>query len=114
MLIILLLTFYIVYLYLFSISNNNKSKDTRNISIYKNGKLYLKSLTEQEKEILRLYIDNKTKTQKFKTDNGVVMGLIKNNIIYKSSQSATGYMEFPYNIEDWIWIYLNKNKNLLK
>ncbi len=78
------------------------------------GKKYLKTLSEEEKEILRRFFDNNKKTQRLRLQSGVVQGLQMHNIIFPASNISTRLLEVDFNVEDWAWEYLNKNPHLLR
>ena len=72
-------------------------------------------LTDEEKEVLKGYISNKSYTQALSLDSGVVGGLIDDEIIYKSSdfpKSSSGFV-FDFNINKAVFEYLNANKELI-
>jgi hypothetical protein len=78
----------------------------------KGAKERLHNLTAEEREILRGYIGNGTKTQLLDIQSGVVNELEEVFIIYRSSN--IGHLsEWSYNIQPWAWDYLNKNLELL-
>nr|DAL55178.1 MAG TPA_asm: Super-infection exclusion protein B [Caudoviricetes sp.] len=78
------------------------------------GKRKIKQLTPEEKSILRYYIQEQTRTQTLPFNDGVVAELSNLAIIYRASSLSLGGVEFDYNLNDWAWKYLNKNKDLLK
>jgi len=65
----------------------------------------LDNLTEQEKQILRPYIYDQTKTQKFGLDNGVVQGLVSAGVLYRSVKAGNP-LSWPHNINEHAWNYL--------
>jgi len=72
----------------------------------------LHNLTAEEREILRGYIGNGTKTQLLDIQSGVVNELEEVFIIYRSSN--IGHLSgWSYNIQPWAWDYLNKHLELL-
>lgn len=72
----------------------------------------LHCLSEPEKEVLRGYIDNGTKTCYLSIQDGVVGSLRAHGIIYRGS--TVGKMDrWAYNIQPWAWEYLNANPELL-
>ena len=73
----------------------------------------LEHLTQEEKEILREYIFNQSKTQVLDLADGVVQGLVHAKIIDQASPLGSLADGFAYNIQPWAWNYLNKNKHLL-
>jgi hypothetical protein len=78
----------------------------------KNGKVRLHNLTEDERDILKHYVGNGTKTQYLDIQSGVVSEIENNFIIYRSSN--IGHLqEWSYNIQPWAWDYLNKHPDLL-
>ena len=85
----------------------------KNKKIMKQRQKYLKNLTKEEKEILHAYIHKNTKTNYYKLDNGIVSGLVHNEILYLSTQ-AFHPSSVPYNMQPWAWEYLNENTELLK
>lgn len=82
----------------------------------RNQEKYLQKLSEDEKVILRCYINNGTKTQLLSFNCGKHAQLETDNVIYRASTVSTGpsyNMRFAYNITPWAWEYLNRNKALL-
>jgi hypothetical protein len=80
------------------------------------GKKRLKTLTNEEKEILREYILRQTRTIHLDHRSGVVSGLVTSGIIYRSSNISSwehGSFAFAHNIQPWAWNYLNKNHSYL-
>jgi len=73
----------------------------------------LHRLTEDEKKILRFYIAQQTKTNVLRWDDGVVNGLVAEQIIFQSSEYGSVLDGFPYNITDFAWDYLHKHIYLL-
>jgi hypothetical protein len=73
----------------------------------------LHSLTEDEKQILRFYISQQTKTNVLRYDDGVVQGLESAGVIRRSSTLGTLMEGFAYNITDFAWNYLNEHHELL-
>lgn len=78
------------------------------------GKKKLNNLTSIEKKTLSAYIENQSRTQNLPMNNGVVAELEYTNIIYRSTKISCVGTIFPYNLNDWAWDYLNRNKELLK
>lgn len=74
----------------------------------------LKRLTEEEKQILRHYIWGQTKSNTLRFDDGVVQGLVAENIIFQASSMGNVLEGFAYNISDTAWKYLNKHPALLR
>lgn len=87
------------------------------ISYLKKRQKRLHCLTKQEKEILKRYIFNETRTDYFNCNDGVIKGLEIESIIFRSSNVSSmsyGTFSFSYNIQPWAWDYLNKNTDLLE
>ena len=79
------------------------------------NKYLLENLSKDEKELLREYIDNDTKTRNFSYRNGVAMGLKSCNILFISSNLSRGpRLMFPFNIQPWAWEMLKRNPKYLK
>ena len=74
----------------------------------------LHSLTEAEKQILRYYIENRTRTNKLRYDDGVVQGLAAAGIIYQASKLGYLVTGFAYNISEIAWDQLNLYPELLE
>lgn len=67
----------------------------------KNIESYLKQLTEDEKNILRVYINETKRSHPFHISDGIVAGLINKNILYRATFTGIpGSHNFPYNIQD--------------
>ncbi|SRR5258708_3293783 len=75
---------------------------------------YLHDLTVEEKTILKRYIESNTKTQYLDRENGITRGLEIHKIIYDASSSGTSLNSWPYNIQPWVWRYLNRHPRLLE
>ena len=78
----------------------------------KRAKQRLHNLTGEEREILRNYIGNGTKTQYLDMQSGVVHEMENDFIIYRSSNIGQ-LQEWSYNIQPWAWYYLNEHPELL-
>ena len=69
----------------------------------------LHRLSDEEREILWLYISKKTKSCMFNSEDGVVEGLHSKGLIYIAFlTSTTG--KFPYNIDERVWDYLHEHQ----
>jgi hypothetical protein len=77
------------------------------------GIAHLNNLTEDEKQILRYFIQFSTRASMLRYDDGVVQGLAHRGIIYQSSSMGNVFQGFPYNISDWAWDYLQVNPDVL-
>jgi hypothetical protein len=73
----------------------------------------LHQLTEDEKQILRFYFLKRTKTNILRIDDGVVQGLVKAGIIYRSADVGNMLEGFAHNITDFAWNYVNEHLDLL-
>ena len=73
----------------------------------------LHSLTPRERDILRRYIEEETRTQYLDITDGVVRGLRSEAIIYQSANISVGHTVFAHNIQPWAWDYLTENPNLV-
>jgi hypothetical protein len=85
-----------------------------NLKMRQDIKRYLRGLTEEEKEILRFYISQQTRTNSLSPDDGVVNGLEHAGIIYQATFYGSILNGHPFNITPHAWGYLNKNKFLLE
>ena len=77
------------------------------------SKKYLYTLSQPEKEFLREYFDNDTKTQHHNYGSGVASGLEASKIICRASNMAVFHRTFAYNIQPWVWKYLKAHPELL-
>ena len=73
----------------------------------------LHSLTQEERGVLRGYIAEDKRTQYFDISDGVVQGLFLEGILFKPS-NISSYITMAYNIQPWVWDYLNKHPDLVK
>ncbi|MCW9011045.1 superinfection exclusion B family protein [Marinobacter sp.] len=73
-------------------------------------------LTEEEKELLKGFVENRTRSMNLSMKNGVVLGLEKRQFIIRTGNLGTDAlsMSFPYAIQPWAWEYLNKHPELLE
>lgn len=67
----------------------------------------LRSLTEDEKQILRYYLENNTRANTLRVDDGVVQGLVASRIIFRSASMGSVIEGFAHNISDLAWDYLH-------
>ena len=74
----------------------------------------LDRLTPAEKDVLRPYLKEKTRTQYFQLGDGVVAELVTARILHSFNVSAPGGMSWAHNIQPWAWDHLNKHPDLLK
>jgi hypothetical protein len=71
-------------------------------------------LTEDEKQILRFYISEKTRTNTLSIEDGVVQELVSERIIYRSASVGSMLEGFAHNISDIAWDYLDDYPQLLE
>lgn len=74
----------------------------------------LHNLTPGERLILRRYIENQTRTQWLRLDDGVARELTVERIIRRASTQGHVLKGFPHNIDPWVWDYLNKSPELIQ
>jgi hypothetical protein len=74
----------------------------------------LRGLTEDEKQILRFYLTKQTKTNYLNIMDGITQGLESKGIIERMPVATHEVGMFAYNISDFCWKYLNKNRGLLE
>lgn len=72
----------------------------------------LHDLTPHEKIILKKYIDHETRTQYLSIGDGVVSGLVHEEILYRSVNIGN-LSGFAYNIQPWAFDYLRQHPELL-
>ncbi len=73
----------------------------------------LHSLTNEEKQILRGFIKDDSRTSWFRDDNAVARGLADDSVLYIPSVNTNQFNEIAYNIQDWARLHLKKNPELL-
>lgn len=100
---------------LYSWSKNtieSRQKHTRRLE---STRKRLHNLTEDEKDLLRRYTQNGTRTQYFPIGDGVVRGLEVAGIIYIPGGSMVGSLltGVAYNLKDVAWDYLQKHPEVL-
>lgn len=76
------------------------------------GRKRLQSLNPTEKEILRYYIQNQTRSQSLPIQDGTVNALQREKIIIRGSSLGSLY-SFDFIIQPWAWEYLNEHPELL-
>lgn len=114
-------------LFLFSISFfaayclNGLWKVFLGVWLHEKGKIFFlkreaKNLTFEEKQILKIFIENKTRSANFSMKNGVVLGLQQRGFIVRAGNLGTDShsMSFPFSIQPWAWQHLNNNPELLE
>lgn len=73
----------------------------------------LHDLTAHEKLILKRYLDQNTRTQYLNVADGVVTGLVHEEILYRSTNIGHLLTGFAYNIQPWAFDYLRQHPELL-
>jgi len=54
------------------------------------------------------------RTQYFEISDGIVQGLFLEGILFRPSNVSSHYTTWAYNIQPWVWDYLNKHPDLVK
>lgn len=78
------------------------------------GRERLHDLTPREKEILRGYIQNETRSLKIRVTNKTIHSLVQSGIIHQASKIGTLQGGHPFNIRKWAWEYLHDHPELLE
>ena len=73
----------------------------------------LHDLSDDEKEVLRHYLQNNTRTHTLDCTDGVATALEHARIIYRASNLSQGYTDFAYNIQQWAHDYLREHPEVL-
>lgn len=73
----------------------------------------LACLSEDEKQILRFYVAQNTRTNTLRIHDGVVQGLASAGIIRLAGRSGTALDGFAYNIAEVVWDELQEDPHLL-
>lgn len=90
-----------------------RARKCRDLRAYR---VALTTLSRQEKEVLRRYLDSGSKTQLLSYTGGIASSLEAAGIIYRASNiSVRGVpgTPFPYNLQPWAWDYLNAHPEAL-
>ncbi len=72
----------------------------------------LQNLTPEEKDVLLSYLIHNTRTQYFPINDGVVLGLELEKILFKSSNIGDPD-NWSFNVQPWAWELLKKHLNEL-
>jgi len=76
------------------------------------------SLTSDEKNILRYFLANNTRSQDLNYQNGSVALLTQLSFIHRAANVSyggqKGSFNFPYNISNWAWDYINSHPEVLE
>ena len=73
----------------------------------------LNNLTEDEKQILRYYVQFRTRTNVLRIDDGVVQGLSRAGVIYVSAKVGSLLEGFAHNLTEIAWEYLQVHPEVL-
>lgn len=71
-------------------------------------------LSEDEKQILRFYMAEQTRSNSLRVSDGVVQGLVSEGIIYRSANMGDMIDGFAHNISEEAWNYLHEHQSLLQ
>ena len=105
-----LLTVFLLFAHIIGFLKIKYEKHTNSKKLKKR----LFELTVIEKKILSKYIDNNTRTEYFNFTDGVILGLVHEHVLYRTSNISDNPPVFPFNIQPWAWDYLRKHPELLK
>ena len=75
---------------------------------------HLTSLLEDEKRILRGYLNDKTRSKYFRITNGTVNTLVGIGILQQASEKARGHDMYSFVIEPWAYEHLEQHPELLE
>jgi hypothetical protein len=73
----------------------------------------LRNLTDDEKAVLRKYIDQNVRTQHLSFSEGVANGLEAKKILYRASSLGSHTAHFAYNIQDGAFEILKRHPEFL-
>ena len=90
------------------------SKPVSHYLFIQKGKARLRSLTEEEKNILRKYVTGQSRTHHFSSMDGAASELETFGILVSSGEHYHVMQGIPYGISDWALKYLKDNSRLLK
>lgn len=83
----------------------------------RSGQKRLLFLTTDEKNVLRRYIEGKTRCSYLDASSPLVQELVSEFIIYRSTRISSpmhGFAAFGFNMHPWAWEYLNEHPELLR
>ena len=80
----------------------------------KRGQERLHNLTPHERAVLRPYIEKNTRTRTLGIDDGVVQGLVAEEILYRPSHVSRHNVSFDHNMQPWAWAYINRHPGLVE
>jgi hypothetical protein len=76
-------------------------------------RMELLDLSATEKQLLKGYLEQRTKTQYFTLTNGVATGLESRKILYRAANMGDMISGFAFNIQPWAWSELIEHPELL-
>lgn len=85
-------------------------KEKRRIKLLKRR---VTNLSNSEKEALRSFFENNSKTQPFDMSHGVIGGLEALGVVFRSSNISVGEMFFAYTLQPWAWTHFGENPELI-
>ena len=75
----------------------------------------LRQLTEDEKQLLKKYIDSNTRVRPVSIYSGIATDLSRSGILYRSTQSVQpAHHTCDYTLSGWAYKYLKRKEYLLK
>lgn len=74
----------------------------------------LKTLTRDEKEYLRVFVENDTATISREISDGIIDSLESKGIVYRTSSLSSYWKTFPYSLQPWARKYLKEQPKLLE
>ena len=77
------------------------------------GKGRLHNLTFEEKKLLQSYVWLGTRTRRWNIGSGVVNGLVRTGILFRSSNIGSRVEGVPYEINEWALEYLTAHRELV-
>lgn len=73
----------------------------------------LRDLSPGEKDMLKRFVDQDTRSQDLNISDGVAQGLVRKRILIRVSNLGDAGGWFAHNIQPWAWNYLKKHPDLL-
>lgn len=74
----------------------------------------LKTLTRDEKEYLRIFVEKDTATISREISDGIIGSLESKGIVYRTSNLSSHWKTFPYSLRPWARKYLKEQPKLLE
>ena len=113
----LMLTLSIIFAWLYSLTfyKSNKTPAKKELKeLHKKKIETIKSLGEDEKSVLREYLNKNKKTLEGGFTNSVVLSLEHRGILIRLAMIGDLYMRAPYTVEDSYWEIIKSDQNILK